>query len=72
MREQGLSNSAFAERLRISEDALEKLINPDYGSHLSHVEKALRALGRSLVVEDVGDYRSRARTKGSDTRATLR
>ena len=52
MRNQGLTNVALGERLGISEAAVRKLLDPDHRSHISTVERALRALGRSLVVED--------------------
>ena len=53
MRERELTCAELAERLGISEDAFYKLIDPDYGSHLSQVERALRCLGKALVVEDL-------------------
>ena len=52
MRDQGITNVALGERLGISEAAVRKLLDPDHRSHISTVERALRALGRSLVVED--------------------
>ena len=57
MRQQGVTNVALAERLGLSETAVRRLVNPDHRSHISQVEKALRAVGRALVVED-GDTRS--------------
>ena len=53
MRAQGISRAMLAERLGVSEDAVRKLLTPDYGSHMTQVMKALRAVGRSLVVEDL-------------------
>ena len=53
MREQGLTNVALGERLGVSEAAVRKLLNPDHRSHLSTIEKALHAVGLSLVVETV-------------------
>ena len=52
MRKQGIGPNELADRLGLGEDAVRKVLDPDYGSHLTQVEKALRAVGRSLVVED--------------------
>lgn len=52
MRAQGVTNVALAARLGISESAVRKLVNPDHRSHIGHVEKALAAVGRTLVIED--------------------
>ena len=53
MREQGLTNVALAARLGLSEGAVRRLVNPLHRSHISQrIEKALKAVGRSLVVED--------------------
>lgn len=52
MRAQGVTKVALGGRLGISEAAVRKLVNPDHRSHIGHVDKALKALGRSLVVED--------------------
>ena len=52
MREQGITNVALAARLGLSEGAVRRLVNPGHRSHIGQVEKALRAVGRSLVVED--------------------
>ena len=52
MRRQGITKVALAARLGVSEGAVRKLLNPDHRSHISQVEKALQAVGRSLVVED--------------------
>ena len=51
MREQGITKVALGERLSISESAVRKLCNPDHHSHMSTVERALRAVGLCLVVE---------------------
>lgn len=50
MREQGIGNTALAERLGISEGAVRRLVDPDHRSHIGQVEAALGALGRRLVV----------------------
>ena len=44
---------ALAGRLGISESAVRKLANPDHRSYISHVQKALRVVGYSLVVDVV-------------------
>ena len=52
MREQGLSEAALARQLGLDEASVRKLLDPDRYSHISRVTNALRAVGRSLVVED--------------------
>ena len=52
LRTQGITWAALAERLGLSESAVCKLLDPDCYSHISQVVKALRAVGRNLVVED--------------------
>ena len=52
MREQGVTNVALAVRLGLQENAVRRLVDPGHRSHIASVEKALRAVGRSLVVED--------------------
>ena len=52
MRSQNITAAELADRLGLGEDAVRKVMDPDYGSHLTQVEKALRAVGRSLVIED--------------------
>ena len=51
MRAQRITKVELADRLGISESAVRKLMNPDHRSHMSQVQKALRAVGRSLKVE---------------------
>ena len=51
MREQRITNVELARRLGISESAVRKVANPDHRSHVGQVQKALRAVGRSLRVE---------------------
>ena len=51
MREQGVTKVELARRLGISESAVRKLANPDHRSHVSQVQRALRAVGRSIRVE---------------------
>lgn len=52
MREQGLSKVGLARLMGLSEGAVRKLVNPGHRSHIRQVEKALRKVGRRLVVED--------------------
>lgn len=53
MREQGLSESELGARIGLGDRAVRNLLDPDYDSHMSQVEKALKLVGRSLVVEDM-------------------
>ena len=52
MRSQGITNVALAAQMGLSEGAIRRLVNPDHRSHISQVEKALYAVGRTLIVED--------------------
>ena len=52
MLREGLTKVALAGRLGLSEGAVRKLLNPDHRSHISQIEKALRAVGRGLVISD--------------------
>lgn len=52
MRRQGITKTALARRLGLSEGAVRKLLDPDHRSHVGQVEKALRVLGKSLVIAD--------------------
>ncbi len=58
MRRQGITNVALAHRLGVQENAVRRLVNPSHRSHIGQVEKALRAVGRSLVVEDMASAAS--------------
>ena len=51
MKEQRITKVELAQRLGVSESAVRKLTNPDHRSHVSLVQKALRAVGQSLRVE---------------------
>ena len=51
MRAQRITKVELADRLGVSESAVRKLTNPDHRSHMNQVQKALRAVGRSLKVE---------------------
>ena len=65
MREQGVTNVALAVRLDLQENAVRRLLDPGHRSYITSVEKALEAVGRSLVVED------RAAVQFSEGSATL-
>ena len=52
MREQAVTNVGLASRLGLQENAVRRLVDPGHRSHITSVEKALKALGRSLLVED--------------------
>lgn len=52
MRRKGLTRVALARRLGISESAVRKLLNPGHRSHIGQIEKALRTIGRGLVIRD--------------------
>ena len=51
MRAQRITKVELADRLGVSESAVRKLTNPDHRSHMTQVQRALRAVGRSLKVE---------------------
>ena len=53
MRAQHITKVELAGRLGISESAVRKLADPDHRSHISQVQKALRAVGHNLVIEVV-------------------
>lgn len=52
MREQGISEAELARRLDTTEPTINKLLVPDRYSHITSVTRALRAVGRSLIVQD--------------------
>lgn len=52
MKEQGLTAEQLAERLHLDEQAVRKLLNPLYRSHITTVRRALAVVGRELIVED--------------------
>ena len=52
MRRQGIGKADLAQRLGLSEPAVEKLLVPDRHSPWGQVTRALDLLGRKLVVED--------------------
>ncbi len=58
MREQGVTYAAMASMLGLDEDAVRKLVDSRYRTHVSRLERALRILGRALVAEDCDAYPS--------------
>ena len=52
MREQGVTATELTERLNLDEQAIKKLLNPLYRSHITTVRRALAVVGRELIVED--------------------
>ena len=52
MREQNVTNVALAVRLGLQENAVRRILDPGHRSHITSVEKALDAVGRSLILED--------------------
>lgn len=53
MRVQGVTKVELARRLGLTESAVRKLADPDHRSHISQVQKALRAVGHMVVVDVV-------------------
>ena len=53
MREQGMTRKGLSDKLGLTEEATRRLLDPLYRTHLSQVEKALKVVRRSVVVEDV-------------------
>jgi hypothetical protein len=50
MRKAGATKAGLAERLGISEQQARRLFDVRRAPHLNHIETAMRALGRRLVV----------------------
>lgn len=50
MRAQGVTNTALAARLGLTEGAVRRLIDLDHRSHIGHIEAALHELGQFLTV----------------------
>ena len=53
MREHGITDADLAAMLGLDNNAVQRLLNPYRFSHISQVERALKAVGRSLIVEDM-------------------
>lgn len=52
MREEGVTKAALATRLGLSANAVRRLLDPARRSRISSLDPALKALGRSLIVEN--------------------
>ena len=53
IRKHGMTQAALGNKLGMTEAAARKLCNPDHYSHMSTIERALRAVDLGLVVEAV-------------------
>lgn len=49
--ESGLSRVALAQRLRVDEKAVRRMLDPRHRTAIARIERALRVLGQDLVVE---------------------
>ncbi len=56
MREQDISEAELARRLDTTEAVVNKLLIPDRYTHITSVMKALRAVGRSLIIQDADSH----------------
>ena len=63
MRAQRITKVELADKLGVTESAVRKLTDPDHRSHMSQVQKALRAVGSRLDVEVTAD---KGVSKGQD------
>ena len=52
MRRSRMTNVALAKQLGLTESTIRKLRDPDHRSHISTIERALRLVGLTLIVED--------------------
>lgn len=52
MEDENISNTELARRLRRSEGAVRRLVNPDHASRLDRVVTALNVIGHELIIED--------------------
>ena len=50
MHRRGMTKTALARRLRLSEGAVCKLLDLDHRSHIGQVEKALKDIGHNLII----------------------
>jgi antitoxin HicB len=50
MREQGISNSELARRLKVSETVVRRMLDPDHATKATRIEAALLAVGKRLYV----------------------
>ena len=54
VREQKLTQAELGDRLGISQQVASRLLDPQHRSHISQIERALRAVGRCLAVYSMG------------------
>lgn len=54
MREQAITVTDLATKLEMTESAVHNLLDSGRFSHISQIERALKAVGRSLIIEDMG------------------
>ncbi len=50
MRERGISNTALAKRLGVTETVVRRMLNPKYGTKPEKIQAALAVLGKRIVV----------------------
>jgi antitoxin HicB len=51
MREEGLTNSDLARRLKVDEKAIRRMLDPGHPTKIPKIAEAIRALGRNLRLE---------------------
>ena len=52
MQRQRITKVELARRLGVSDTTVHRIVDPEHRSHIDQVERALRAVGRTLVVDD--------------------
>lgn len=52
MHGQRITKVELARRLGVSDTTVHRIVDPEHRSHIDQVERALRAVGRTLVVDD--------------------
>lgn len=52
MQRDRITKVELAWRLGVSDTTVHRIVNPEHRSHIDQVERALRAVGRTLVVDD--------------------
>lgn len=51
MKDQGITRRALAKRMELSDTVVGRLVDPDRHSRIDHVMRALRVIGRDLIIE---------------------
>ena len=51
MRHHGVTRAELARRLGVSAATVARIVSPDHRSHIDAVDRALRAVGRTLVID---------------------